>query len=474
MSLQNIINYVNGANFTYDSSIVDFTGTAVELTNIRPANATFYAGFHGTFDADYGDGSLTATLSGTPVLGTYYASLVGSGNFLSFSAPLNTSFTQVGTIRLDVTPLYSGAPGNNQNIISINSAPGSLIDLLEFRHDTGTSIFHYFVYDSAGSVIVNGSFSWVPVSGTSYELEMDFDVTTGATRMFIDGIQQGATQTGTGTRGNSVTEFDIGNDYTGGATVPNFRVTNIILFDTVQHTANFPSEIPRAPETTYSLTNPTVAVIAQIAMSELNSFIETAVKPANTDIKYQLLVNGLSKYWNGAAWATSDGSYAQSNTAAIINTNATSLLPPGANIRVVALLSSTYGNATPTLTSVEEDYEFFVAPPTSPSLCILYCFLEDIIGFTNLTNATLICQVPNSFVINNWVVGISQVNTAFNSSGYVQVPLVATDSVGVKYGFSITYTDEAGIDRQIFFNDAVIPTQTSINITDLTTIQAGS
>jgi hypothetical protein len=73
-----------------------------------------------------------------------------------------------------------------------------------------------------------------PVLGTEYDIELNWDLTTGATRLFIDGVQLGDTKTDIQTRDNVVT---ISLAYTNNTA--NYIIRDFGIFNTVQHTSNF-------------------------------------------------------------------------------------------------------------------------------------------------------------------------------------------------------------------------------------------
>ena len=90
------------------------------------------------------------------------------------------------------------------------------------------------------------------------------------------------------------------------------------------------------------------------------AFTETATKPANTEIKYQVTFNdGVTwKWWNGASWVSITGGqtdewyYAnEANLASDVNTNIGSLASSG-TFRFKAFLNTTTASATPQLDNI--------------------------------------------------------------------------------------------------------------------------
>jgi hypothetical protein len=108
------------------------------------------------------------------------------------------------------------------------------------------------------------------------------------------------------------------------------------------------------PIGSYPLDNPSIYPATGMAfVTAPGQFIETATKPAGTEIKYHVSADdGVTwKYWNGAAWVVTDDTYAQANLASTININLVSLADSG-TLKFRALLHSDDGSATPELDNV--------------------------------------------------------------------------------------------------------------------------
>ena len=115
----------------------------------------------------------------------------------------------------------------------------------------------------------------------------------------------------------------------------------------------------------YSTNNPIIQfndeLIDANGVESWDGFTETATKPAESEVKYILSDNGGTswKYWNGSAWATSSGDYAQSNAVDEVNTNIGSFPTAQNKLKIKAFLhadNGLNGLATPTLDNVKVDY----------------------------------------------------------------------------------------------------------------------
>jgi hypothetical protein len=211
-------------------------------------------------NADYGLGDTRYVFIVGATNTTGYLLLPGTGNFIRYSAIGNADFATIGTIKFKLSPDYSGVPSSvSSGLINIGTV-GSLVNLIWLYHDVTGGHLRLRVYNSSGTVIINSvSFGvWTPTGATEYEFELDMDLTGGATRLFINGIQFGSTITSTGTRTSAVTVLQMG-DYIGdggGNNGSNYKMRELVIFNTVQHTADYQAGYSlQNPVTTYGTTN---------------------------------------------------------------------------------------------------------------------------------------------------------------------------------------------------------------------------
>lgn len=184
-----------------------------------------------------------------------------------------------------------------------------------------------------------------------FEFELNFNFNDlgggdGLTQLYINGIKFGVDFPEAISRTFVIDQFRFGSDVTG-TDKADFVIDFIQVFDTVQHTADFTPGI--VPETNFSINDDLLNANAVALMDTLNSVTADETKPASTDIGFILTRDGVPSWFNGAAWVTSDLSFSQSNTAAIINTNAASFISVQTSVGLIIVLRSTLGTGTPVL-----------------------------------------------------------------------------------------------------------------------------
>jgi len=525
MALTSVVNYDTAGNFTFDSSKVEFSGSPTRAKLIQQSAAVaenqpftsdtgftydnteveFTAGVarqidpgitfahhFAALDASWGDGTLTHTVIGaTPSVSSNR--LIGDQSDIrgiKFPTASNFANTDVGAIRFIVRPNYSGTPAAVRMFFDIGNATNT-VNRIRVLHNSAGGVIQATVYASSGAVIAEVNQAWSPTAGQEYEFELNWDVTAGATRLFIDGTQFGTTQVGTGTRTlasltniwlntnrveTSTSNQDLGSfaifsavqhtaNYTPGAEINAFKYqgSNVDLpafTPTVSYTgftslattdagsprytvnvdsggfqywngaswvasdgtfaqanteADFSTNISSHPSANgatsivmrvhfqdsvstqsniddltfnatelgnYPTDNPTVLQNSGVLTDDLESFTETtAVVAGSDDIRYIMVVDDVDMYWTGSAWATSDGTYAQANTPADVNTNALSLFTTaiGGTLKIKAFLHSDSGSTTPELETVTFNYNFYNTQ-ANPTTCTIWGFYRDVAG----------------------------------------------------------------------------------------------
>ena len=215
----------------------------------------------------------------------------------------------------------------------------------------------------------------------------------------------------------------------------------------------------------YDLTNPTIKTLASLDMDALISFVSTFSNAGSDAVKFVLEVDGVNKYWSSTAWVTSTG-YAQSNTAAEINTNCDDLdIDLGATIRIVTYLHSATGVTTPTITDVTAVYNFFAQPVDTLNTCAVWGYIYDDNGspLSGISVSAQLIKVGKYKTITQ--IGNKAVTTTSDVNGYWELDIVECENIvptDDKYEFVFSGT---GYNKTVY---KAVPNQVSCNFFSLT------
>lgn len=319
-------NFSDDEGFTYNSDEVEFFEGLIRQVDQRPSGATFYGAYTTTMDGNWGNGALTATNNGG-TLNDGMLQLLGADTekYVDYAAEENADSQQTGCFRIKIVPNYSGPPSSIQ-IFYRAGANGTNSNALGIQHST-TGQLALRVYNANATAATSLDLGpWSPVSGTEYEFELNWDIDSGATRLFIDGTQFGTTQTNTGTRSGAISLMRIGAPTIlgSGLTNANFSVSSILMFSTVQHTANY--IVGDGPSETIYITS--TVELPSFVYSGVGTILSVDDSTVVEGGSPRYIVGGF--YWDGAAWAESDGSYAQASSSATVIANLAELVVTGA------------------------------------------------------------------------------------------------------------------------------------------------
>lgn len=320
--------FADDTGFTYDSDLAEFSGGQLQQKNKRPADAILYASFNTDEDADWTDvGTGVGTLYNGATVHDGKLDLTGyaSNRYLSINAYNTSHNSQKGCMRCLFTPNFSGNPTYDQYIMQWRD--GGLENNIQV-YITPSGFIRVWIRDGVGGTIVASTTNWGTVNftaGQPYEIELNWDCDAGEHRLFINGIQQGSTQSGTGTRDGRIDQFDFG-VYYNNLGQPNFSISKFIYFNAVQHTANYTPDWSDIYEYDYVENNvilPEMEYTGAGALVTFDSF--TTTEGGSPRFSLQIGRSGNYLYWNGSAWAISDGTYSQANDKTTFNANLASL-----------------------------------------------------------------------------------------------------------------------------------------------------
>jgi hypothetical protein len=515
-----------------------------------------------------GDTAGTAT-GGATITGNRLDLTGGGIKYVSYDGVLNADAAQVGAVKFKVRSDYSGSPASAYHFFIACKAGGDADNTLTLYHDSDGDIKILVIDDAGADIISDAVFgSWTPVSGTTYEFELNYDFTEGETILFIDGVQLGATNTTTGERSSEIELLRVGSNYDGSTSNDSY-FEDFIVFDSLQDTedytpgyalyeSKYPETIITLPTKTYaggakiskfnkfliesevnapryivngnywngsawaassdtyatastaldihnnisSLTASDSAIVDVVFQStddfhpkglsdkliieynaslyflgypdiypvefiqtdELNSFTFTQTISGSDTITYVLVVDGVDKYWTGAAWATSSG-YTQSNTAAVINTNCSSyVFVTSASVGIKAYLHSNDGSTTPKIDKIVIDYEFKATLPTTPSTCVVYGYFYDGEGSPQL-GVTVFAKitVSEAWFNNETIVTKKEISVTSGADGYWELPLIPSALMTGQVGYRFKLL---GKGVYVVINK-IVPNETDINFINL-------
>ena len=317
------IDFSDPDDYTFDSSLIEFTTSQVpRLKDLTPDDSTFYASFASDEDGNWGNGTLTGTLGNSATISSGQLDCSGAtAKNCSWSAEDNADSAQTGTIVVRLIPEYSGSPAGNRFLFSINAGDGTLKNVIQVTHLTAGTLL-LTIYDNNTASIINGTLAaWSPTADTTYEFALSWDLTIGSTKLFIDKVQQGATQTATGTRvSTNISKLALGTG-SAGTESSDCVYEDVIVYSTVQDVSAV--DMDSISATRYSIANPTIEYNTTTIMnffSATNGYDITYTNGANDTVQGVVIVNSVDKYFT-TEWTTSDGTYSQSNSETVLNTN---------------------------------------------------------------------------------------------------------------------------------------------------------
>jgi hypothetical protein len=486
--------FTSSVGFTYDSTLVEFTGTQLQQKD-QLDGATFAAHYTSTIDGTTGNGNITGTAQNGAVIADSRLNLKGgslnTSPYVEYNAVGKINADR-GSIRFKYTPNYTGNPANEVRLFRYRDNNAVARNELYVYHDTN-SAFRVSSRTDAGATIQGGNpfGSKSLVAGTTYDITYSWDFTNGIHRLFIDGVQQGADQTQTGTRSNdttTVTHLTIGEPY-----YSNGEYNDVLIYDsfyyasapsipyvlplyrfvdsytespvatanaspdgtllsveswesiglneqytfndlagnaywfnhvsmawelsnktyaqssTAQQILDHLPSFPFPPNTTqwkygilfpdynattpsyidrltveythqiYSLDIPTISPCntCKIWVEDFFSSAFTEEKEGTDEIKYIMVVDGSKMYHDGASWIASNGTYAQTNTAAEVSTNISELISTRKQVGFEAHLYTEIGYTTPSLDAVSFSYDAALPDPDGLNLVDLNGYIYD-------------------------------------------------------------------------------------------------
>jgi len=273
---------------------------------------TFFADYANDINGTLGGGNLVATTVGAPVVTGGRLDLTAASSGVQYDGLNNFDSLQEGELEFDFIPPFTGSVTGTLLLFALADTGGSTIN--EIQAFISGSNLTYRIFNSANAPIFSKNVSVASfVTGIPVKMNFTYDLNTGASRVFFNGVQQGTTQIETGTR-SVCNGLALGRNFglTGSSRL-GFSIDNLVMLNKVLHTADFVPTVSIYEFTGDAVTLPLFNYSGQGVIQSFEGMSSTQTG----DIHY-IIGN---KYWDGTAWVASDGTYAQANTIADVNTN---------------------------------------------------------------------------------------------------------------------------------------------------------
>jgi len=428
--------FTTPGNYTYNTDEIEVSGGTAHLTdlfNLYMTNegATFYNDFI-SLDGLFGAGVLTGTAFNGAAVAAGLLDLTGAVNkYVDYAGAANADFAQTGCIRFIYVPNYNGNPANVQFFVNISNGVNANNEVTIYKNVAGNQVVAQ-IYNSAGGLLCQLTGNNIDAVGVPVEVELNVDTATGAHRLLINGVTADTDATA-GTRTATSTQLRVGENrtLTGNA---DYSMADLLIFDEVKHTADYTPDWSDIPLVPYDITNPTIRFNSTFITDELEGFVETSTKPGTDEVKYVLSKNGTDYYWSGLDWVESDGTYAQANTAAEIETNKATFVTSSTLVGIKALLHSNDGSTMPSLDELDVTYSYGGETPDTIETCIVHGYSIDPEG--NPSTDTFSVQLENDVVEykTNTILRQEKITVTPDAAGFFEVILVECENmIGTNY-----------------------------------------
>jgi len=196
----------------------------------------------------------------------------------------------------------------------------------------------------------------------------------------------------------------------------------------------------------YDTSDGTITPVATIYTDDLVSFSATVTEAGSDTVTFTLELAGTEMYWTGAAWAASDGTVAQTNTASDINTNIDDLTiaATGQAIRPVVYLHSDDGSTTPSIDTMTIEYNYKAQEETVTTRTV-YGYVAGVLGSVKTSPVTVQLNVNNVQYKDATMIDGTAQTVDPDANGYFELELVETDNM--------TYPDDTS--QEIYYTFSI-------------------
>jgi len=225
----------NGYSFYGSDNFEDLTSTGTLKFRLK-------TNFNNAPGAQSFVATTTPEITSVPVITTAYSkfgggslNLLGNGEKrVTYNISNATTMTQTGTIDFFFKFDYTGTPTSNVMLFDLYNGTTNANRIQIYHGIDGN--FHCRIFDQTVSLAFDISFAWAADTDW-HNISFNFDGNLGASRVFIDGNQYGATSAATFTR----TPVGVGYIGIGASTgyVSDHYVDDLAVFNVAQFTANY-------------------------------------------------------------------------------------------------------------------------------------------------------------------------------------------------------------------------------------------
>jgi hypothetical protein len=210
----------------------------------------------------------------------------------------------------------------------------------------------------------------------------------------------------------------------------------------------------------YPTDNPTIEIKSGVSSDGIHGWHEDDVTiPSGATLKY-VLPRAPAYWWSGAAWVSSNETYAQSNTSSEISTNIGSLdITAGNTVKFLAFLNSD-GTVTPTIKTLRLEYDFYAILPL-PAHTVVYGQCIDL-GQNVLSGSIISVKSYNPFKHGDNIV-IIDTSTTSDANGHFELDVIETETVGEEVFMEFEHTVGAET-TTVRYDNIIIPNVTSVSI----------
>jgi len=442
----------NANNYIFDSERIEIQADTAKLKQRINSDICFYVSFNNDLNADIARGAgvgigvgNAAVIEGVTGFGKRLDLAHSDNRYVDYAGGLNTAGIQEGAISFRWTPNYDNIPAAAQIIFCISDGTALVKNRISITHLSTGGIYLVINNKNGGSIFSAQIGTLSVAAGQTYTIELNYNLTVGRTRVFIDGQQFGNLITNTGERDNNINQLRIGN-YQNPTYPANFFIDEFIIYDKEQHLANYAPADCEYLKNYYSADNPLI-ITSNFRTDGIISVSADWTAPLGTGIKFIINVNNSDKYWDGAAWSASDGSYNKSNTIEEINAHCDSLINGASDVYLKIILNSD-GYDTPEIFSAEIEYDFAVIEPQTPERCIVYGWLKD--GASEpIINESVEIKLGDIFKETNFLVVNKNIKIISDAEGYFEIALIPSSYINnAKYTIYIGGDKSANIKKR--------------------------